>query len=145
MSQFSNLIEYEVPNSKKTYGSVQRNYCLPKCSGEWIIILDDDNLMYGMSLFQLYKHLESIPSKFDMVRVSIDHEIGRISCHDPWMPGKVDSLSVVFRRRMIDYVNWDTRPLELGDWDFFNRMKRFSQGLKNIDVLIGVHQQCLEI
>lgn len=124
----------------QNYGGVQRNAMISKCTGNYIIWLDDDNVIekdyllfakkiiyynnYGMLIFKIIHNISGvIPTKKDIIL------------------GDIDTLNVMIRKNIAKKITWGSYY----DSDFYAIKEAQEHCLKNnykvlfFQKIIGTH------
>jgi glycosyltransferase involved in cell wall biosynthesis len=119
------------------WGNHQRNYALKFATGEFVLFVDDDNVIYPNCLET-------------MVRGFSSPEIGYVVCPvrygEDWIlaptpefrVGEIDLLNYMARRRLVERV-WGQGLRHWADFRVIDRIRRLSPG-RFVDVIIGHHR-----
>ncbi len=118
------IFYYEVPR-RNNYGAAQRNFMLEKVTGDYILHLDDDNIIY--------------PGYFDKMIAQIDNKTGMVICRihyndkewtnyvlplaDRIQDCEIDQLGILFKADIGKMFTWD---------DYFGHDHRYIKACENV-------------
>jgi glycosyltransferase involved in cell wall biosynthesis len=126
-------IQYHYTRPTRMMGNYQRNYALRFATGEYILYLDDDNIIYRECLSAMIA---------GFVDDSTGHVIAPIQYGDiimsptpPFRFGEIDLLNYMVRRPLVERV-WGQNRHFGGDYYLIDRISRISSG-NLIDQIIG--------
>lgn len=118
------IFYYEVPR-RNNYGAAQRNFMLEKVTGDYILHLDDDNIIY--------------PDYFDKMIAQIDNKTGMVICRihyndkewtkyvlplaDRIQDCEIDQLGILFKSDIGKMFTWD---------DYFGHDHRYIKACENV-------------
>lgn len=140
-----NRIKYLYVDMSNDIGSTPRNYSAGESSGDYIIYLDDDNIIYPNFLEILSKNITDktgmvIHKTYNCLVNGIIPKERKIS------HGDIDSLSVCVKNDIAKSIKWE--KIYEHDYIFIKGCESIINyiglEIKYIDDLIGEHLQCIE-
>jgi len=118
------IFYYEIER-RNNYGAAQRNFMLEKVTGDYILHLDDDNIIY--------------PDYFEKMIAQIDNKTGMVICRihyndkewtnyvlplaDRIQDCEIDQLGILFKADIGKMFNWD---------DYFGHDHRYIKACENV-------------
>ena len=129
-------LSYHYTYRMNVMGNYQRNYALKYATGEYVLYLDDDNIIYENCL-------SSMVSKF--TSDNIGYVIGPIlygnivkSPKYPFQWRQIDLLNYMIRRKLVEKL-WGQNVHVSADYFLIDRVSKISTG-NYVDDLIGHHR-----
>jgi len=142
--RFSEKVSLFLSWPTRCYGNHQRNVGMLLASGEYLLFLDDDNVLYPHAIQLITQILDQKPD-LNWILLPIDYDSSRHDIHTvlapspPLLLGQVDSLNLVVRRqhalRMGGWINSYT-----ADFTFLSAVTQDPHGLVVRNKPIGHHR-----
>ena len=140
----SNKVTLMTSYPTRCYGNHQRNVGILLARGEWLLFLDDDNILYPHAVESVCLILDKNPD-INWILVPIDYDSDRHDIHTvlapspPLILGKVDTLNLIVRRqhalRVGGWINSYT-----ADFSFLSAVTQDSRGIVVNIKPIGHHR-----
>jgi len=119
-----------IRNEKPVGGAAARNIGLRAAHGEFLCLLDDDDYYYSHKIARQVDYLRQHPD-VDMVFSQVRRD-DRRGGYSVWpdadyefspmanfrVPNKIHTISTLFRRKVIEHVQFDERFTKFQDWQF---------------------------
>jgi glycosyltransferase involved in cell wall biosynthesis len=129
-------IHYKYTLKLNVMGNYQRNYALKYSTGEYILYLDDDNILYKNSLSIMLSGFTS-------------EEVGFVVCPIKYVdtvkdPGKefkyreIDLLNYMVRRKLVERV-WGQCVHAIADYILIDKIRKIAEG-NYLTEIIGHHR-----
>jgi hypothetical protein len=139
-------IQYFTINDQRTWGHPQRDYLLKQSKGEWIVFLDDDNIIYPTFTKEL---MGKFNDKYDLFIIKILHSYYKRKPFpkkewwgQPETIGvyKIDSLNMIVRGSVARKIGWTERN-RLGDGRFGKRLVKYIgyERVQYVDKVLARH------
>ena len=128
----------------RCYGNHQRNVGMLAARGEYLLFLDDDNVLYSHAIQTIAQLLDQNPEA-NWILVPIDYDSHRHNIHTvlapalPLLLGQVDSLNLVVKRQLALKVGGWINDYT-ADFAFLNRVTQDSSGFVASIQPIGHHR-----
>jgi hypothetical protein len=140
-------IRYTHTNGKKEgdFGNTVRAECLKEATGNYVLFLDDDNLILPQYLNNMISAL--VKSDADYAVCKIMHfgplnevEVGKapkVLSGDPVKLYHIDPLQFLVKRDIMKKIGWDTSVGYLSDGVSLERLNPYK--LVRVDEILGIH------
>jgi glycosyltransferase involved in cell wall biosynthesis len=117
-------------------GNYQRNYALKYATGEFVLYLDDDNIIYPQCLETMVKGFTA--DAVGYVVCPIHYGDGIMAPGESFRHEEIDLLNFMVRRKLVLKV-WGQPIHYSADFRLIDKIRRISQGVFR-DELIGHHR-----
>jgi cellulose synthase/poly-beta-1,6-N-acetylglucosamine synthase-like glycosyltransferase len=119
------------------WGNHQRNSALKFATGELVLFLDDDNVLYPNCLETMVRAFSSPEIGYVVCPVRFG-ESGILAPRPSFGAAEIDLLNYMVRRPLVERV-WGQGARHAADFVLIDRIRRLSQG-RFVDVIIGHHR-----
>lgn len=153
-SQYGDLAEIKIINSKKRSASGSRNLGIQFATRDYVTFLDDDDVFLPGRLQRFWKNRNLLDSKFSFLTTNriytdenaanirmTEHPTGEIHLKDVLIRNIVDISLFCKRQHLINLNGFDDNLNGLEDWDLVIRLLADSAGyrLHSYDLLVFNH------
>lgn len=129
-------LSYYYTYRMEVMGNYQRNYALKYATGEFIIYLDDDNIIYDNCLSSMVGQFTSDNIGYVIGPILYGNNI--MSPKYPFRWGKIDLLNYMVRRKLVEKL-WGQNVHMSADFYLIDRISKVSMG-NYVDNIIGHHR-----
>jgi glycosyltransferase involved in cell wall biosynthesis len=129
-------IRYHYTWPMRIMGNYQRNYALRFATGEYVLYLDDDNIIYPECLASMTAGF--VDSEVGYVIAPIRYGGGTMRPAPPVRFGEIDLLNYMLRTRFAVRVGGQNRHFG-ADYYLIDKVSQISKG-NFIDVIVGHHR-----
>jgi len=129
-------IKYYSTFKLNIWGNYQRNYALKHANGEYVLYLDDDNILFADGLKNMVEAFS--PNEIGYVIAPIIYGNDMMNPDLDFMHGEIDLLNFMIKRNLVEKVGGQNMH-NSADYFLISEIKKISKG-KKIDVVIGHHR-----
>ncbi len=129
-------VHYYYTSHMNIMGNYQRNFALNYATGEFLIYLDDDNILYANALSSMVSGFSSNDIGYVIGPILYGKNI--VNPKYPFKWGKIDLLNYMLRRDIVERV-WGQSMHACADFYLIEKISGISLG-NYVDELIGHHR-----
>jgi glycosyltransferase involved in cell wall biosynthesis len=131
-------IQYHNTRPMQIMGNYQRNYALRFATGEYLLYLDDDNVIYPDCLSSMVAGFVDDDIGYVIAPIRYGDSDNILKPTPPFRFGEIDLLNFMVRRRLAERA-WGQNRHFGGDFYLIDRISRISSG-NSIEQVVGHHR-----